>query len=117
MTVDLPVRILQIAGYGLISHFALSFLLHRMVIDDALHERLFAFPPFGGLLMKKPWQIRGKYLWPWTSVPSELAEQSVGIRAFFWMARVAGFVAIASFLLFIGVVFFEGVANIRSGAL
>jgi hypothetical protein len=117
MTPDLPVRILQLAGYSMIAHFALSFLLHKMLTDDALHERLFAFPPFGGLLMKKPWQIRAKYLWPWTSVPSELAEQSVGIRASFWTVRVAGLVAIAAFAIFIGVVFFEGVSNINSGAL
>lgn len=113
MTPDLPKYVLQFAGYCLIAHFALSFLLHRMLRKaEPLHGKLFAYPPFGQFVTKLPWQLSVKYLWPWASVPSELAAQPALARMFFGLTRLSGFLAIAGFLGFLGMILIKEVAFI-----
>ena len=114
MTFDLPKYIFQFAGHSLVAHFVLSFLLHLMLRKEPLHEKLFAYPPFGQFIMKRPWQLHGKYIWPWASVPAEMAAQPAMARIFFGLTRLSGFLAIAGFILFLAVVSFEEVSFLNS---
>jgi hypothetical protein len=98
MTFELAQTLLKIGGYCFIAHFAFSFGLHLRIKSDELHQKIFAFPPFGPLLAQRPWQMQSRFFWPWVPAPSEFANGDVLAIGLFWMARLAAFLAIVAFI-------------------
>jgi len=91
------------ACWSLGAYVLFSIVLLGRLRDDPLCEQLFAVPnawlgPRPKSLSRR--YLRAKFFLPWVQAPSDMARQSVGIRAMFWVARLAGAGFVVAILAF-----------------
>ena len=91
ITFEFAMSLLYLSGICIAMHFALSVALRiALAKDRLLMEKLFAFPPMGQFLTTKPIHLNGKYFWPLTPAPPELARASTLARLLFFASRLTG---------------------------
>ena len=97
----------QVAGVGMLLHFACSVWLRTHIKPDSeIFRDLFASPIWGDVA-KAPWMLRGRYFLPWVKVPVQLKAYPILPRLLFWGARLGAVLLILGMTGFLLSMFWE----------